>query len=1224
MQGYDIRIPKLLGGLKTMRKTLSIVLSLLMVLSIFSPVFAEEDVKDVTAENIEKNEEYIDFLKEINIVKGDKSGDLMLDKDIDRASFAAILVRADGKEAVAESVKTLPSKFADMTAAHWANGYAIVAHDNLWMKGDPANNFMPGKSISYAEIATTLVRFLGEEKDGMVYPTSYIAKATELGLFKGVEEIAGEYTKNAVRKNVFMMLYNALSREDFGKYNVYKVIVLENSRVAKLADNQIKAEVLSVVQMANNVNERGVAKVGQQMVFNIADLKKVEGGLADTENLLGKVANFTVDQDGTIVKAVIDNSYEYLAGGITSLDDKYFGVNYVKKAVRVDERYYNRGLNAGRYDRDDRMYRTYLTTNKGTVNYNYEEFAAENKAERINPNFARMTVKDGMVLFVDAYGLRDIAPVQKVERDGEDVYYYNDERNGAVERTIINSWDTVIAYNAKDGFSNYDRKNIKTDDVIHWMDGFYLVRTDAKLQATLDKTFVDYRGERALLKVAEDKTLDRNLSTVAGGTVPPYRSVFAYDDMHFRRTENRGQLGNMVGAEVKVLLDVRNAIQLITSHEKFTDRIALVDKTVSAKGMEFYAANAPEEWKFRLTDSWDSNYYRRHELNAQQANRFDRFVRLDLVHTAADKDGNAKLVATIDGYEYQNEESTFPVLWRGKLQQGAKAKGRYSGHDWEFVSFPANRRNIIRVGNRDLRYSDETDVFVINAKRDRYDKNWSREAVVKATLADVMKHDGNNGYLGAVALTEKEYEQFLRRERFADYSLYSDTREDFVKAIVFTNYTGPMAEVDNIEYGRVDVIYLYSNQVKVELRPGVYETFNIHRDSNLNFRDDVKVDDFVILRRIKDAKEPTAVFEKKIVTKVNDSKKEVPWTAPGYVVENRSAYNLKVAGFTTPFKTDNITVEFGDVRGNRKAYVYAPANDLADLVVYEPYNGAPAATGTVTWINTEVLDKDTIEILKVNATPGKVYTVTSQKEGTNTVTPVAGIIADKTLTAADLTIATSNAGDVRYIVKVEEDGKVIDSRVITVKDSTAPAHTAVTLHAGTTAAKAKATLDTYIKIDAIRDGKEYNDYVVDVRIDANATESKVSVNGKTFAVIAKKDATRKDVADALNAFPAFANKFVASTTSTAAATATSATTASGEDQKAEVLELTFNTAMKEVPKMTLKIAGTEYTVDVEWSNGGKTAKLTQNAAFPSSGAVTDINLESVNGLKTNPATSVNY
>ena len=273
MQGYDIRIPKFLGGLKTMRKTLSIVLSLLMVLSIFAPVFAEEEV---TAENIAKNEEFIEFLKEQKIIEGDKSGNLMLEENIDRASFAAILVRADGKDAVAKSVATLPSKFADMNAAHWANGYATVAMNNLWMKGNPANEFMPGKQISYAEIATTLVRFLNEEGTGFVYPTSYIAKATELGLFEGTNDIAGEYNKNATRKNVFMMLYNAISREDFGKYNVYKMIVLENNRVAQLGVDQIKTEVLSVVQMANNVNERGVAKVGEQMVFDIKDVK-VEG-----------------------------------------------------------------------------------------------------------------------------------------------------------------------------------------------------------------------------------------------------------------------------------------------------------------------------------------------------------------------------------------------------------------------------------------------------------------------------------------------------------------------------------------------------------------------------------------------------------------------------------------------------------------------------------------------------------------------------------------------------------------------------------------------------------------------------------------------------------------------------------------------------------------------------------------------------------------------------------
>ena len=915
-----------------MRKTLSIVLSLLMVLSIFAPVFAEEDV---TAENIAKDEEFIDFLKEQNIIEGDKSGNLMLDQDIDRASFAAILVRADGKDAVAKSVATLPSKFADMNAAHWANGYATVAHDNLWMKGNTANEFMPGKSISYAEIATTLVRYLNEEKDGMVYPTSYIAKATELGLFNGTEEIAGEYTKNATRRNVFMMLYNALSREDFGKYNVYEMIVLENQRTSTI-NQAIKAEVLSVVQIANNVDERGVAKVGQQMVFNLEDVK-VENGLADSENLIGKVAKFTVDQDGKLVKVVVDDkNYDYYFGNLAA-DEKYVYINGQAFSVRVDERYY---LGTRRADRDDRMYRTYLTTADGTANFNYEDFAKKLDREEIDADFGRITVKDGMVLFVDAYDLQDIAPVQKVERDGQDVYYYNDERNGAVERTIINPWDQVIAFNEEKGFFNYDRKEIKSDDVIHWMNGFYLVRTDAKVEANLDKTYINNRGEWATLKLAEDKTIDRNLSTLAGGTKHPFVSVYAYDDNHYRATANRGLLKDMVGSDVKVLLDVRNKVQLITSHEKFTDRIALVNKNVSAKGMEFYAGNAPEESTFRLTDGWESNYYRR-GWNRQQTNRFDYFVRLDLAHTSSDKDGNAKVVATIPGFEYQayiNNQaitSTFPVLYRNKLVS-TNAVGRYADHDWKYVSFPQDRRNIINVGGKALRYTDETEVFVVNAYKNR--GTWERGAVVKATMADVMKHDIKNQYLGAVALTEKEYADFLASERIANYGYYSDVRKDFIKAIVFTNYTGPMAELENVEYGRVDTIYLYSNQVKVELRPGVFETLTIHDDSNLAFTNDVRPKDFVIFKRVKDAKEPTAVFMNRIVDKIENVGKDVLWTTRK-VVQDRSAYELTLVKDDI-YKTDEVTVEFGEPRGNKIARVYAPSDKLADLVFYTNNDGS--------------------------------------------------------------------------------------------------------------------------------------------------------------------------------------------------------------------------------------------------------------------------------------------
>ena len=885
-----------------MRKTLSIVLSLLMVLSIFAPVFAEEEV---TAENIAKDEEFIEFLKEQNIIEGDKSGDLMLDKDIDRASFAAILVRADGKDAVAKSVATLPSKFADMNAAHWANGYATVAHDNLWMKGNPSNEFMPGRSISYAEIATTLVRYLGEEKDGMVYPTSYIAKATELGLFKGTEEIAGEYTKNAVRRNVFMMLYNALSREDFGKYNVYKMIVLENNRVAQLGKNQIKAEVLSVVQIANNVNERGVAKVGEQMVFDIENVK-VENGLADTENLMGKVANFTVDQNGKLVKVVVDNTnYEYYWGGF-SADAKTFGIAGKKFNVRFDERYYTEDYRYRGTERDDRVYRTYVTNDRRAENYNYLDFAKKLDDETINANFARITVRDGMVLFVDAYNYTDIAPVQKVERDGNDVYYWNDARDAAVER--MTPAPRIIGYTEKDGFRLISKSDIKADDTIHWMDGLTLVRQDAKLDTNLVKTYIDKYGEFAVLKVAEDASDAFYLNSKKFSDIP-FQSVYAYDDNHFRRLDSRAQIDDMVGADVKVLLDVFGDIQLITSHEKFTDRLALVDKVISAKGMEFYLPNAPEEVKFRLTDSWDSNYYR-YGWNATQTWRFDRFNRLDLVYTAADKDGNAKTVAMIDGFAYGYDKDTEDY--------------NFDRHKWAYAAFIDARRDFVRVGSKDYRYTDETDVFVINVDP----RTGKRDYVIsKVTLADVKKYNAGNTDLMAAVLTEKEYADFLDSIDVATWGRYNDARDDFAKAIIFTNYKGPQADLEKPEIGRIARIDNYSNVVEIEVSRGMFEEFKIAPGSAVNMRNRGLIGEYVEFRRVKDSDPKAARFDA-IITATAEGK-----------VEDRRAYSIKLEGHSA-FKTDVNTKEFGDSRLDY-AWVYVRGG-YADLIVYTKPGAVPA------------------------------------------------------------------------------------------------------------------------------------------------------------------------------------------------------------------------------------------------------------------------------------------
>lgn len=919
MQGYDIRIPKLLGGLKTMRKTLSIVLSLLMVLSIFSPVFAEEDVKDVTAETIEKNEEFIEFLKEQNIIEGDKSGDLMLDKDIDRASFAAILVRADGKDAVAKSVATLPSKFADMTAAHWANGYATVAHDNLWMKGNPANEFMPGNKISYAEIATTLVRYLGEEKDGMVYPTSYIAKATELGLFEGTEEIAGEYTKNAVRRNVFMMLYNALSRDDFGKYTVYKMIVLENSRVAQLGKNEIKAEVMSVVQIANNVSERySAAKVGQQMVFDIEKVK-VEHGIADTEYLLGKVANFTVDQNGKLVKVTVDHKdYKYYFGDFkASADGKKLDMDGAGLFnVRFDERYYRESLVRGS-ERDDRVYRTYITDGWRAENFNYYDFAErlnlkKGDSKKLNANFARITVRDGMVLFVDAYSVFDIAPVAEVKRDGRDVYFYNDMRNGSVDR--MTPADRVIGYTAEKEFYNMDEKDIKKDDVIHMLKGLTLVRQDAPVVGKLNKTFIDRRGEFAV--IAEKEYW---LSSVVSKTPEYLRSVYAYDDQHYRTTESRGNINGMVNDDVKALLDIAGNIQLITSNKELTDTIGMVRKWNSNYPV-FAAPNAGKDYNLDVVRG--TNFLRGKAYNDTGVQREAEFQQFDILYTIGGEDNKAELLA---GFVYRDEYAA-----------GMKK-----------AKFEDKFHRYLQVGDKQYRYDDDTRVFVVNNIRGEVAPfNFSKAGIVPATMETVAKYNEGNEKLQAYVINEKDLRAFIEGTLDINrYNLYGD-REDLAKVVVFTGYNGPKADLKAPEFARVKRVYNYATSVTLEINRGEFVDFVVTTNADRAFLSSLRNGDVVVYQEFKDKEERTATFPEEYNIPKATAAGEIE--SDGYVGQNGV---IKVAG--RKFYTTKYTKVFGDVN-YKYAKVYATLND-ADAIVYLKNNPAPVEE-TLSGIVTEVGD----------------------------------------------------------------------------------------------------------------------------------------------------------------------------------------------------------------------------------------------------------------------------
>lgn len=898
------------------KKLLSLLLALVMVFS-FIPAFAAEEAPAETDKKVEETEkaveeaeevaapeeaettpEFVKFLTDNGYVQGDKKGDLMLDKNLTRAQFTALLARLDGKDDVAKAMKTLGTKFMDVTEAHWAIGYINFAAGKAWVNGYPDGTFGPEREVTYAEIATVLVRYLGVDTMGFSYPVDYVAKAYELGLMKGLPEIEN-HKQAATRKDMFQMLYNTISQKDFGRFNVYKMIVLENNRTTNLRPNEVKAEVLSIVQQANNVDERGVAKVGEQKKFSLVrkNAKDEDEVIADSENLLGKVINATVNEKGELVKVEIDNSYDYLFGSLTKATDKQLGVNWSNYDVRVDERYYHR--DDRRYDNDDRMYRTYLTKGSKAENFSYREFADKVKAEKIEPNYVRATVKDGMVMFIDAFQWNDVAPVKEVKRDGKDVYYYDDASDAAVRR--IQPKGRIIGYTEKDGFYALTADKIKADDVMHWTNNLYIVRQDAPVSGKLVKHFVEYYKD--IDASSEMVTIDEDDYYLNSGANEgsPYRSVYGYKD-HYKTTMSRFNLNDMLDGDVTALLDIAGDIQLIRSGRMFNDRLALLSNAAYDK-FSFYAPNKLDDY----TAFWDTKTFVQYfpangtdQTLSTSAKTADKFERLDLVYTLTGSEKAADVIALYATRDYMSKHMSL-------------------------VSNPEISRwnSFIKIGDKQMRYDNDTEVFAVQ------DISKSNSPVIKITMAEAIAHIRNGyGDLNAYVVSQADYARFLKHpdRGFAGFNRYNDFAEDLAKTIVFSGWQGLGYDWDYKTYARVDANMTFDNYtVRLDLGNGNVETFKLSKEFNTVKAHQLRAGQEIFIAVLNGEKDA----QKEIVIE------QVLRTPNDFVAYGRYGKAMNAYGFNTTFKA-----------GEKQFYTDSKTQVFGQFSQYTPYVKVVGIDGT--------------------------------------------------------------------------------------------------------------------------------------------------------------------------------------------------------------------------------------------------------------------------------------
>ena len=199
------------GGILKMRKVLSFVLVLALVLSSFSMAFAgsSTELKSLSDISGNANQSAIEVAYDLGIVTGNPDGTFQPAKAVTRAEFAAMITRALAIPTSALAAYSNTS-FKDTTGYAWAVPYLAFCNSKGIMLGDGAGNAMPGNTITVNEAVTMALRAIGYTANSAelvgVWPANYVTKAQELKVFDDVANTTGVDKANAAQ-----IIYNILT-----------------------------------------------------------------------------------------------------------------------------------------------------------------------------------------------------------------------------------------------------------------------------------------------------------------------------------------------------------------------------------------------------------------------------------------------------------------------------------------------------------------------------------------------------------------------------------------------------------------------------------------------------------------------------------------------------------------------------------------------------------------------------------------------------------------------------------------------------------------------------------------------------------------------------------------------------------------------------------------------------------------------------------------------------
>jgi hypothetical protein len=175
-----------------MKRVLSLVLALVLVLGTIVPAFAEDTAAEKTAGEI---------LKGYGVIEGTDEG-LEEDQSLTRAELAVVLARLNGKADDAQAYPfKAPDKYTDLDENAWYYKWVAYAISQEWMGGTSDTTFAPDEIVNAQTVNTVVVEALG-------FTTEWATvndQAAELGV-----AIVAANAAEALRGELFTSIVKAL------------------------------------------------------------------------------------------------------------------------------------------------------------------------------------------------------------------------------------------------------------------------------------------------------------------------------------------------------------------------------------------------------------------------------------------------------------------------------------------------------------------------------------------------------------------------------------------------------------------------------------------------------------------------------------------------------------------------------------------------------------------------------------------------------------------------------------------------------------------------------------------------------------------------------------------------------------------------------------------------------------------------------------------------------